>query len=760
MTTINYALGTNQTLDQLTAAFAGDFTLFDNLNLLPTASSSYIPVATGGITDSALSTTANALYPQTAFFAGNSFTLVPAGSAITESLSFHFDGIQSTTTALTLGISSGLSSIWVADNVASVYLCGVVSNSTQVFSLSLVSSNHGTTTSNMGEASLIADHWYRIDTLFPKNGPVEASLVDLGVSGTSTPVQVFTWFQSVNNGAVYSDNTVFAFFGASLNGGISKLDDFAVSGTDYQIHGSGSIAAFRTSRGNLSNASSYSIVDTSSNISLSLDRVQDDIRIISSITQSDASTSLTLNVAQISRDFGVLNLLTLSNSTYRLTVADTAANIISNFSSLASNTHIASMQVIDSAAHITDYLAQLTAHVSQISGLVLSISGERFTLDWQQYSSSIDLLNKVGGVYPLTLNGVSAANGIGVIQSSNPHIAALQMNIVDTSSQISAHLADLHTNIANIHSITVSDHHALSITPDQQIADADVLALVALGGQSYNTPSTTYAIATSSIQSIGLSPDGHYLLIKVGGVTSLIGRGESILFTDHTVTTEDLVAQLTPIAVFKSSGGVGGYVLPELYTGPASLGLKYQLIETSDNAVVTGSAESEFIKVASANSIGKAVDGNGGNDVIDGGVGSTFVSGGANHNDTFFLDGRASGVSWSTITDFKAGVDKATIWGFVKGVSSIDASFSNYNNEGAGGYQGLTLHFKNLLPDGQTAGSNPSLNSITLSGHTLAEFGASSLADLNNQINNGSNAHFIVGATNDSLGTHSYLFVN
>jgi serralysin len=173
--------------------------------------------------------------------------------------------------------------------------------------------------------------------------------------------------------------------------------------------------------------------------------------------------------------------------------------------------------------------------------------------------------------------------------------------------------------------------------------------------------------------------------------------------------------------------------------------------------VVTGSSGNEFIKVASSNSIGKAVNGNGGNDVIDGGVGSTFVTGGENHNTTFFLDGRAPGTSWSTITDFRTGVDKATIWGFVKGVSSVDTSFANFNSEGAGGYQGLTLHFKNLLPSGQTSGSNANLNSITLTGRTLQEFGASSLNELNKQINDGSNSHFIVGATNDSLGTHGYL---
>jgi hypothetical protein len=136
------------------------------------------------------------------------------------------------------------------------------------------------------------------------------------------------------------------------------------------------------------------------------------------------------------------------------------------------------------------------------------------------------------------------------------------------------------------------------------------------------------------------------------------------------------------------------------------------------------------------------------------------VTGGTGHSDTFFLDGRAPGTSWSTITDFKMNTDKATIWGFVKGVSSIDTSFTNYNSEGAAGYQGLTLHFANLLPDGQTSGSNASINSITLSSHTLAEFGASSLADLNTQINNGTNGHLTVGATQDAQGTHSYLWIH
>jgi lipopolysaccharide export system protein LptA len=272
----------------------------------------------------------------------------------------------------------------------------------------------------------------------------------------------------------------------------------------------------------------------------------------------------------------------------------------------------------------------------------------------------------------------------------------------------------------------------------------------------------SYSLPSSSIQSIGFTPDGQSLLIKTGGRVSSVVLGTSLEFTDQVLSTSDLINTMTPLTAFQSSGAVSGYTLPEIFTGDASLNLQYQLIEAADNAVVIGSQYNDFIKLASTNSQGKAVNGGGGNDVIDGGVGSTFITGSGTsaNSTTYFLDGRAPGISWSTITDFKLDVDKVTIWGFVKGVSSVDTSFANFNTDGAGGYEGLTLHFKNLLPSGQTSGSNPNLNSITLSGRTLEEFGASSLTELNNQINNQTNPNFLVGSTQDSFGTHEYLFIN
>ena len=352
------------------------------------------------------------------------------------------------------------------------------------------------------------------------------------------------------------------------------------------------------------------------------------------------------------------------------------------------------------------------------------------------------------------INGISGADAIDGAGGTNTLVLSCSHSSCTSAVVLSDGVTDIIRSSLGIDTIKNIQEVQFS---DASYAIADLLNLYATPTIS---PATTFSIPITSIQSIGISPDGHYLLIKIAGITQSVATGSSLNFNGSTVTTTDLTNTITPTPVFHSSGGTNGYALPDSYTGPASLGLKWQLIESADNAVVTGSSDNDFIKVSSANSVGKAVNGGGGSDVIDGGFGSTFVTGGANHSDTFFLDGRAPGTSWSTITDFKAGIDKATIWGFVKGVSSIDTSFTNYNNEGAAGYQGLTLHFKNLLPDGQTNGSNANLNSITFSGHTLAELGAYSLADLNTQINNGTNAHILVGSTQDTSGTHSYLYIH
>ena len=502
---------------------------------------------------------------------------------------------------------------------------------------------------------------------------------------------------------------------------------------------SGSVTLFATYQSSIPDTS-YTISDTSANIALNFNVLQQYANKISQFTIAD-SQNLSLSATQVANDGDVLRKLP---SSYRMDITDSTLNVVNNLSALAANlSHISSISLSDPSGSFNWSTSQFQNSGSVLSK-ISSVSSGNTIVALNDYASNLSNLDLSG--YGATKFGLVVTSLNADITANGGHIAKVDLtHLVD---------ATFNTKLVNGGTDTLIDVIA-SGTSHSILLHGETPGQVQVAAN--------FSSSINNITAVGLSPDGSTLLISFSsGATAAIpfssGAGSVSLggTSYQTSTLKDMSALSAPVYT-DATGGNTGYLLPTKYTGPASLGLSWQLISNTDNAVITGSSYSEFLKVASSNSIGKAVNGYGGNDVIDGGVGSTFVTGGSGHTDTFFLDGRAPGVSWSTITDFRTSIDKATIWGFVKGVSSVDTSFANFNSEGAGGYQGLTLHFKNLLPDGQTSGSNANLNSITLTGHTLAEFGAGSLAELNAQINAGTNAHFIVGATNDSLGTHGYL---
>uniref|UniRef100_UPI0021D49BB3 cadherin-like domain-containing protein n=1 Tax=Methylobacter psychrophilus TaxID=96941 RepID=UPI0021D49BB3 len=338
---------------------------------------------------------------------------------------------------------------------------------------------------------------------------------------------------------------------------------------------------------------------------------------------------------------------------------------------------------------------------------------------------------------------------------------------------------EIVTSTATTAVVNVNDAPTTSVVTLVSIAEhsqARVITQAELLGNAVDLDANTLTATNLSLAS-----SNGTLVDNANGTwsyTPLLNDATSVSFnytiTDSVSPTAGLVAatatlditpvQLTaePVAdLFKSFGnGTNTYIKPEAYVQNSgqNLDLKYQIIDKSADAVIIGSTSNDFIKLAGTGN--KAANGGGGNDVLDGSTGSSFLSGGDGIN-TFFMDGRATGVTWSTLTDFTQGQDKATIWGWVKGVSTINAGFTDFNTGGATDYTGLTLHIQNLLPDGSVSGAtNSALNSLTLTGHTLAQFGASSLADLNTQIINGTNTHFIVGQTTDDLGVHGYLSIS
>ena len=147
------------------------------------------------------------------------------------------------------------------------------------------------------------------------------------------------------------------------------------------------------------------------------------------------------------------------------------------------------------------------------------------------------------------------------------------------------------------------------------------------------------------------------------------------------------------------------------YAGPVA-NIKSQFIYTGrDSLNVVGGAAGQFIHTgAGVDAID--VHATGGSNVLDGGTNSNFLTGGtaATDSDTFFVDNRAaSGDIWSTVVNFHAG-DAATIFG----ITPKGNTASWVDDQGAAGFQGLTLHV--LTPGAPSA-------SLTLAGYTSADFG-------------------------------------
>lgn len=270
-----------------------------------------------------------------------------------------------------------------------------------------------------------------------------------------------------------------------------------------------------------------------------------------------------------------------------------------------------------------------------------------------------------------------------------------------------------------------------------------------------------YVQSIEQIDAVAVSPDGKSLIVKFdSGETVLVPASEqNFTLGGVRYTVDQVVNLIEPMPVYSSIvAGSTRYIFPETYEGP--LDIDYQLIDNTANAVVVGSEVNDFLKLSGSGN--KAVDGAAGADIIDGGTGSTFITGGGwDAVDTFFLDGRAPGVSWSTITDFQIGMDRITIWGWKAGVSRISTAFSDVDRGGAAGYTGLTLHFEHLLPDSSLdTARNENLNSITLTDLHLLNFGANTIEQLNAQIALGTNSHFVVGSVSDAYGEHGYLLIS
>lgn len=224
------------------------------------------------------------------------------------------------------------------------------------------------------------------------------------------------------------------------------------------------------------------------------------------------------------------------------------------------------------------------------------------------------------------------------------------------------------------------------------------------GGTGTDTAFFDFPSANAFVTGAPSGSGADLTVIGAGGTDRLRGI-ERLVFTDRSITLQEAAAALPraePDQRALVQDGTRSYeVRMPPYSGPVA-GLRNQFLGTSSGEAVIGSEQSDFMNLLGGND---AAQGGSGDDVLDGGEGSNFLTGGAG-TDTFYIDGRSEGVTWSTVTDLHL-EEWAIAWGWTDAVSRLTWG----DLAGASGYQGATAQI-------DLDGNGATDLSLTFSGHT------------------------------------------
>jgi len=184
---------------------------------------------------------------------------------------------------------------------------------------------------------------------------------------------------------------------------------------------------------------------------------------------------------------------------------------------------------------------------------------------------------------------------------------------------------------------------------------------------------------------ISKNKDGGYTTVTAADGTDRVKNIEFLAGADSSTTAISTLydAQAAPTLNYLNND-VSTSATMSKYDGVVNW-LDFYFYGADDRQTVTGTDYSDFMNLYGGTD---AVDGKGGDDVLDGGTGSNFMTGGTG-KDTFFIDGRESQNTWSTVTDLTTD-DTVTLWGWQNGTSQL---IGTLENAGASGFKGITYFY-------------------------------------------------------------------
>ena len=311
----------------------------------------------------------------------------------------------------------------------------------------------------------------------------DSKLTGITLTDSGTPTLVLTAAQAFNDTTALSDITntsydiAIADTAADVSENIDALNaDQGVTSIDLTDAATSSLtltaaqALLDTNAlAKISNTSyAITIEDTAADVSANIDALNGNSA-VNAITLTDVGTRvLDLTVAQILGDTKVLE--EIASAEYSITVEDTASNILTNASALASNANVAGAIVVDTAANVLSNASALDADAQVTSITVVdTVANLLANLSSLQADAKVTSMVVIDTAANVLLNATALA-GITEITSTG---------VVDTAGNVAANIDALNAD-TSVGWVDFTDNTVptLTLTAVQTVSDTNLLSKI------------------------------------------------------------------------------------------------------------------------------------------------------------------------------------------------------------------------------------------------------------------------------------------
>ena len=314
------------------------------------------------------------------------------------------------------------------------------------------------------------------------------------------------------------------------------------------------VSSFGPELNGIPNLTSISIVDTAADVSVALDELNAYVGITSITLTDGGSPTLALSVAQALDDTTALSKIT--NGHYRITIDDTAADVLANLSALTADSSVVSIKVRDTADNIladASALAQNTAiSVIDVVDTAANVLSDGGALGSDTFISAINVLDTSADVADEfdALNDDPQISSIA-ISDGTPVLTLLAEQALSDTTALSKLKGAL---------VVVSDTVGDVLADETQLdGDASVSAIAIQDTAANVLANASTLTADPKIGSINVYDTAANILSYAGALNAIPAIASvSVADTAAAVSTDlDLLDTDTQIATIALSGGAG-----------------------------------------------------------------------------------------------------------------------------------------------------------------------------------------------------------